>query len=171
MPIPAPATSEILKASDLRVSLDSFEGELCTPTGAALLAAFDEVFGTENQSGKLLSIGYGAGTRDPADHPNVLSAYIIDAEDNESVDVLETNVDDISGELISSVLSTIMHEGARDASVSPIIMKKGRPGYLVRIISLPADSVRLAKILARETGSLGVRCTPMVHRFIAERYM
>lgn len=171
MPIPAPATSEILKASDLRVSLDSFEGELCTPTGAALLAAFDEVFGTENQSGKLLSIGYGAGTRDPADHPNVLSAYIIDAEDNESVDVLETNVDDISGELISSVLSTIMHEGARDASVSPIIMKKGRPGYLVRIISLPADSVRLAKILARETGSLGVRCTPMVHRFIADRYM
>jgi uncharacterized protein (TIGR00299 family) protein len=170
MPVPAPATAEIFKASDLRVLFDSFEGELCTPTGAALLATFNDVFGTKNQPGKLLKIGYGAGTRDPADHPNVLCASIIDAAEPESVvDVLETNVDDISGELLGSVLSTIMREGARDASLVPIIMKKGRPGYLVRVVSLPADSMRLAKILARETGSLGIRCTPMIHRFVADR--
>ncbi|HKM41158.1 MAG TPA: nickel pincer cofactor biosynthesis protein LarC [Methanocorpusculum sp.] len=170
MPVPAPATSEILKASNLRVLFDSFEGELCTPTGAALLATFNDVFGTKNQPGKLIKTGYGAGTRDPADHPNVLCASIIDAAECESVvDVLETNVDDISGELLGSVLSTMMCEGARDASLVPIIMKKGRPGYLVRVISPPADSVRLAKVLARETCSLGIRCTPMVHWFVADR--
>ncbi|MDD2803468.1 MAG: nickel pincer cofactor biosynthesis protein LarC [Methanocorpusculum sp.] len=170
MPVPAPATAEILKASALSVSLGSFEGELCTPTGAALLAAFQEIFGTHIHTGRLIASGSGAGTRDPADHPNVLLAYILDTEEKGSeVDVLETNVDDVSGELLASVLSTMMHEGARDASVVPIVMKKGRPGHLIRVISLPADSGRLAKILARETGSLGIRCIPMVHRFIADR--
>ena len=170
MPVPAPATTEILKASDLSVSFGQFEGELCTPTGAALLATFHEFFGTENRAGKLLSAGYGAGTRDPSDHPNVLLAYITDTDDQGSyVDVLETNLDDISGELIASVLSTLMDEGARDASVIPIVMKKGRPGHLIRVISLPADSARLSKILACETGSLGIRCTSMTHRFIADR--
>lgn len=170
MPVPAPATTEILKASALSVSLGSFEGELCTPTGAALLATFQESFGTKSPAGRLIASGSGAGTRDPADHPNVLLAYIIETEESGSaVDVLETNVDDVSGELLASVLSTMMSEGARDASVLPIIMKKGRPGHLIRVISLPADSARLAKILARETGSLGIRCIPMVHRFIADR--
>ncbi|MEA5037324.1 Pyridinium-3,5-bisthiocarboxylic acid mononucleotide nickel insertion protein [bioreactor metagenome] len=170
MPVPAPATTEILKASALSVSLGSFDGELCTPTGAALLATFQEIFGTEIHTGRLISSGSGAGTRDPADHPNVLLAYIIDTEETASdVDVLETNVDDISGELLASVLSTMMKEGARDASVLPIVMKKGRPGHLIRVVSLPADSARLAKILACETGSLGIRCIPMVHRFVAGR--
>ena len=170
MPVPAPATAEILKGSDLSVSLGSFEGELCTPTGAALLATFQEIFGTKIHTGKLISSGSGAGTRDPSDHPNILLAYIIETEDEGSyVDVLETNVDDISGELIASVLSTMMNAGARDASVIPIIMKKGRPGHLIRVISPPAESPRLAKILARETGSLGIRCIPMIHRFIADR--
>jgi hypothetical protein len=170
MPVPAPATAEILKASNLAVTLGSFEGELCTPTGAALLATFQEVFGTTVHSGKLLSSGAGAGTRNPLDHPNILFAYIMDTGDEAgSVDVLETNVDDISGEVLSSVLSTMLNEGARDASVIPIVMKKGRTGYLIRVIALPRDAPRLAKILAHETGSLGVRCTPMIHRFIADR--
>ncbi len=170
MPVPAPATTEILKESDLSVSLGSFEGELCTPTGAALLATFQEIFGTKIHTGKLISSGSGAGTRDPADHPNVLLAYILDTGDEGSyVDVLETNVDDISGELLASVLSTMMNEGARDASSVPTIMKKGRPGHLIRVISTPSDSARLAKLLARETGSLGIRCIPMIHRFIADR--
>jgi len=170
MPVPAPATTEILKESDLSISLGSFEGELCTPTGAALLATFLELFGTKIHIGKLISSGSGAGTRDPSDHPNVLSVYIIDTgEEGSYVDVLETNVDDISGELLASVLSTMMNEGARDASSVQIIMKKGRHGHLIRVISLPAESARLAKILARETGSLGIRCIPMIHRFIADR--
>ena len=62
-----------------------------------------------------------------------------------------------------------MEAGARDASITPLIMKKGRAGHLIRIVCMPKDSLRLAKLLARETGSLGVRCIPMTKRFVAER--
>ncbi|MDO5846652.1 MAG: nickel pincer cofactor biosynthesis protein LarC, partial [Methanocorpusculum sp.] len=171
MPVPAPATAEILKDSDLAVTIGSFEGELCTPTGAALLSEFAASFPTGKKTGRLLAVGRGAGSRDPADHPNILSAYLVAAEEDSEghVDVLETNVDDVPGEVLASALAKLIEEGARDASLVPIIMKKGRSGYLVRVICMPEDSGRLAKILARETGSLGIRCTPMVHRFVAER--
>ncbi|MCZ0860763.1 nickel pincer cofactor biosynthesis protein LarC [Methanocorpusculum sp. MG] len=172
MPVPAPATAEILRNSDLQVSVGEFAGELCTPTGAALLAEFSASFGTSEHTGKIVSTGCGAGTRDPADHPNVLRAIVIDAATRffaPAVDVLETNVDDVSGELLSDTISTLMDAGARDACLVPVVMKKGRPGYIVRVIAMPEDSERLARLLARETGSLGVRCMPMVHRFVADR--
>lgn len=172
MPVPAPATAEILRNSDLRVAVGGFAGELCTPTGAALLAEFSASFGTDEHTGKIVSVGCGAGTRDPADHPNVLRAMVITAETRffaPAVDVLETNVDDVAGEQLSDVVSSLMDAGARDACLVPIVMKKGRPGYIVRVIALPEDSERLARLLARETGSLGVRCMPMVHRFVADR--
>lgn len=171
MPVPAPATAEILTDSTLDVTIGSFEGELCTPTGAALLSEFAASFPTEKKTGRLLAVGRGAGSRDPADHPNILSVYLMEADgDSEGhVDVLETNVDDVPGEVLASVLAKLIVEGARDASLVPIIMKKGRSGYLMRVICMPKDSGRLAKIMARESGSLGIRCTPMVHRFAAER--
>lgn len=172
MPVPAPATAEILRNANLRVVTSGFSGELCTPTGAALLAEFSASFGTDEHPGRLVSVGCGAGTRDPADHPNVLRVMIMETESplfGPAVDVLETNVDDVSGELLSDVVSSLMDAGARDACLVPIIMKKGRPGYLVRVIALPEDSERLARLLARETGSLGIRCMPMVHRFVADR--
>ncbi len=170
MPVPAPATAEILKQSSLEIMPGSFEGELCTPTGAALLAEFAASYPAETTTGRLLAIGRGAGTRDPSDHPNILSAYLLESGGNEgSVDVLETNVDDVSGEVLTRTLARLIEEGARDASLVPIIMKKGRSGYLIRVVCMPSDSQRLAKFLARETGSLGIRCTPMIHRFVADR--
>ena len=75
----------------------------------------------------------------------------------------------VTGEVLAETIQVLMDAGARDASAVPIIMKKGRGGYLIRVIAKPADSARLAKVLAHETGSLGVRCTPMVHRFVADR--
>lgn len=172
MPVPAPATAEILAASSLTVSFGGFSGELCTPTGAALLAEFSAAFGSAEHTGRVLSQGFGAGTRDPADHPNVLRAVLMESAApffGSAVDVLETNVDDLSGELMSAAMSLLLTAGARDVCIVPAIMKKGRPGHLIRVICLPEDTDRLAKLLARETGSLGIRCTPMVHRFVAER--
>jgi uncharacterized protein (TIGR00299 family) protein len=171
LPVPAPATAEILKNSELRVNLSSaFPGELCTPTGAAVLAEFAASYGSAEPSGRILATGSGAGTRDPEDHPNIVRAVLLASEVSEGrVDVLETNVDDVPGEVLASALPELMKAGARDASLVPIVMKKGRPGYLVRVVCLPADSGRLAQILARETGSLGIRCQPMVHRFAAAR--
>lgn len=172
MPVPAPATAEILRDSGLEIAVGGFSGELCTPTGAALLAEFFASFGTTERNGRIISIGCGAGSRDPVDHPNVLRALVMESESpffGPVVDVLETNVDDVPGELLPTVVSSLMDAGARDACLVPVVMKKGRPGYIVRVIVLPQDSERLARLLARETGSLGVRCTPMVHRFVADR--
>ncbi len=174
-PIPAPATALILKASGLTARAGNHEGELCTPTGAALLAEFATLTVPPPGAYTILSAGYGAGTRDPHHAPNVLRAMIVEpsapAGDlrEDSVDVLETNVDDVSGEVIAHAITRFMEAGARDASAMPMIMKKGRPGYLVRVISMKETSPVLAELMARELGTLGIRCIPAVHRFIAER--
>jgi uncharacterized protein (DUF111 family) len=124
------------------------------------------------------AVGYGAGTRDPPHTSNVLRAMIVEMAGEsgtpgglpeDTVDILETNVDDVSGEVIAHAIARFMETGARDASAIPIIMKKGRPGFLIRVISLPAVSVQLAELMARELRTLGIRCIPAVHRFIADR--
>ena len=88
---------------------------------------------------------------------------------DDSVDVLETNVDDVSGEVVAHAITRFMDAGARDASAIPIIMKKGRPGFLIRVVCLPDTSTQMAELMAREVGTLGIRCIPFVHRFIADR--
>lgn len=85
------------------------------------------------------------------------------------VDILETNVDDVTGEALAYTLGRLMEEGARDASASPIVMKKGRSGHLVRVICRPEATDRLVGVMAAELGTLGIRCIPMVHRSVAER--
>lgn len=170
LPVPAPATANIVKESGISIFLSPYTGELCTPTGAALLSEFAASFPAEEPAGTLKSIGCGAGTRNPDDHPNILRSYLIETSSPEdTVDVLETNVDDVSGEILGITLEHLLKEGARDASFIPLQMKKGRPGFLIRVICFPKDSARLSRVLALETGSLGIRCTPMVHRFTAHR--
>jgi len=175
-PLPAPATVALLAGSGLVTLPGGDEGELCTPTGAALLAEFAVLHSAHHGGFTILSVGYGAGTRDPPHTPNVLRAMIVETAGSppaalmqDTVDVLETNVDDVSGEVIAHALSRFMDAGARDASTSPIIMKKGRPGFLIRVICTEETSVRMAELMARELGTLGIRCTPAIHRFIAER--
>lgn len=171
LPVPAPATTAILAAGELLVYSGDAEGEQLTPTGAAILSEIGDETGTNLPPGRIERIGYGAGDRDDPDSPNVLRVLILDCQglSADTIDILETNVDDIPGEVIGSVLSLIMERGARDATAIPLLMKKGRPGYLIRVISPVSSSARLSEILARELGTLGIRVTPAVHRFVAER--
>jgi uncharacterized protein (TIGR00299 family) protein len=174
-PIPAPATAAILSRSGLLTRQGKEEGELCTPTGAALLAEFSTIAVTDLGIYTVQAVGYGAGTRDPAGTPNVIRALIIEttsdtgAFSQDTIDILETNIDDVGGEVIAHAITRFLETGARDASAMPIIMKKGRPGFLIRVICTSDKSVELAELMARELGTLGIRCIPAVHRFIAER--
>jgi uncharacterized protein (TIGR00299 family) protein len=174
-PIPAPATAAILSRSGLLTRQGKEESELCTPTGAALLAEFSTIAATDLGIYTVKAVGYGAGSRDPAGTPNVIRAMVVETVgDNcslsqDTVEILETNVDDISGEVIAHAITRFLKNGARDASAIPIIMKKGRPGFLIQVICTRDTSGELAELMARELGSLGIRCIPAVHRFIAER--
>lgn len=172
-PVPAPATLYILENTGIATQMGNEDGEFCTPTGAALLSEFVTVKEQEIVLYTIRSVGYGAGTRDTKNTPNVLRALIIETVSapmlQDIVDVLETNVDDVSGEVIAHTISQLMDSGARDVSAIPSIMKKGRPGYLIRLICTQDKSIELAALMAREIGTLGIRCTPTIHRFIAER--
>lgn len=174
-PIPAPATAAILKGTALVATAGDHAGELCTPTGAALLAEFSTLDPGTTGGYTIHATGYGAGSRDPRHAPNVLRVMLVettaagDALPEDTVDLLETNVDDVSGEVIAHAIARFMEAGARDAAAVPVIMKKGRPGFLIRVISLPETSARLAEVMALELGTLGIRCIPAVHRFIADR--
>jgi hypothetical protein len=175
IPVPAPATAEILKSSGLTAFSGDGGVELCTPTGAALLVEFAASFPASLGEYTILTAGYGAGSRNPPHTPNVLRAMVVEttgapaAMPQDTVDLLETNVDDASGEVIGEALARFMVAGARDASAIPVLMKKGRPGYLVTVIAPPDLSAELARLMACELGTLGVRCIPAVHRFVADR--
>jgi len=174
-PIPAPATAAILKRTALVATPGDDAGELCTPTGAALLAEFSTLDPGRSAGYIIRATGYGAGSRDPHHAPNVLRVMLVettaagDELSGNTVDLLETNVDDTSGEVIAHAIARFMEAGARDATAVPVMMKKGRPGFLIRVISLPETSAELAGLMALELGTLGIRCIPAVHRFIARR--
>lgn len=172
-PIPAPATVNILRDTGLATTIGQEDGELCTPTGAALLAEFSTENAGDYGASAIKAVGYGAGTRDPPGTPNVLRAMVVETEHPEMVrdrvDVLETNVDDVSGEVIAHAITQLMDAGAYDAIAIPGVMKKGRAGHLVRVICSEEKSADLARLMALELGTLGIRCTPAVHRFIADR--
>jgi pyridinium-3,5-bisthiocarboxylic acid mononucleotide nickel chelatase len=176
-PVPAPATAIILQQAGLAVTAGDYAGELCTPTGAALLAEFSTLDPGRSGAYTIRATGYGAGTRNPRNAPNVLRAMVVETTGDaptgslpeDTVDILETNVDDVSGEVVAAAIARFMEAGARDASATPVIMKKGRPGFLISVICLPGTSISLAELMARELGTLGIRCIPAVHRFVAER--
>jgi uncharacterized protein (TIGR00299 family) protein len=170
---PSPATVAILKEAGIPVRLSDTGRELCTPTGASLLAEFATIPHAAVPDAAIEAVGYGAGTRDPGDAPNVLRAMLLTASGgrapDDRVDVLETNVDDVTAEVLAYTLQTLMDAGARDASAVPLLMKKGRMGYLVRVIAAPADSHRLGRLMASELGTLGVRMVSSVHRIRLRR--
>jgi hypothetical protein len=120
----------------------------------------------------VLTVGYGAGSRNPEDVPNVLRAMVAESTEpmeTDTVDILETNVDDVSAEVIAYTFSRLMDEGAYDVSAFPCTMKKGRPGHLIRVVAPEGYGGRLASVMATELGTLGIRCIQAVHRFAAER--
>ncbi len=171
-PVPAPAALEILKEYSLLWQQGPVEGELLTPTGAALLAHFVNENGECPQM-KSERIGYGAGSGDGA-VPNVLriiSGEIDDALISDRIEMLETNVDDVTGQVLGNLIDELLGAGAKDVSIIPATMKKGRSGHIIQVITKPEDSGKLARKIIEETGSLGVRIIPVKHRLIAKREM
>ena len=158
-PLPAPATAEILRGIPIR-QID-VPHELTTPTGAAILTHFVKRFGLL-ESFSADRIGYGLGTRDLPDRPNVLRAFLghissISKNAADTVFEIRTHLDDITGEHLAHAIDRLMAEGALDAAVSPLVMKKGRPGHLLTVLALPADAEKLAALVLRETTAFGLR--------------
>ena len=170
LPVPAPATLEILKAGSMPFYSKGFR-ELLTPTGAAILSHFSSPR-SDDLVGNVVAIGYGSGKAE-TDSANVLRVSLIEAAASsmlrEKIEILETNVDDVTGEVLGYLSEKLMTEGALDVSVLPIYMKKGRPAHILKVISKPESSEKLAKIIIRETGSLGVRVIPTKHRLSVRR--
>ena len=172
-PVPAPAVTELATMADWSLRGGPVDRELLTPTGAAIFAHYAD--GVENLPPlSVESVGYGAGGYDLDPHPNVLRVLVGDGGERgslarEDVTVLETNLDDATPEVLGGLQEVLSTAGALDVSVSPLTMKKSRPGHLVRVVCKPADRVRLARTLADETGTLGVRETGVRHRWVADR--
>ena len=172
-PVPAPATADLLRG--LPTYSAHIEKELVTPTGAALIRALAPTFG-QQPAMRVEHIGYGAGSRNPKDFPNVLRLSIGDADsstnsisaakhdhadhhahDAQTVTVLETALDDLSPQVLAYVAETALAQGALDVMLTPVIMKKGRPGTLLTILCNPSDSHALQQLILRETSTLGLR--------------
>lgn len=171
MAVPAPTTLEILKTGGLPF-YGRGDRELLTPTGAALLAHFAKPVGNI-PLGKALATGYGAGNAE-TEAPDLLRTLLMDLMDDmpgDIVEILETNVDNVSGEILGNLFDRLLKLGARDVTISPVTMKKGRPGQLIRVISLPHTSAVLAREIMKETGTLGIRVMTGRHRFAATHRM
>ena len=170
MPIPAPATAEILK--NIPHYHGSIEKELVTPTGAALMATLAEPVADlpNNFSGS--RIGYGAGTWDLS-IPNVVRVNLgeVSVENNESLLVAECNIDDMSGEIYPFVFDKLLSAGALDVWVTPIIMKKGRPAHKLSILVSAESLEQIVLTVLKETSSLGLRYYPVKRKIALRRFI
>jgi len=159
---PASAVLEILKNSKLVIHGGMVKNELTTPTGACILVNLTNTPIEFYPSMKIDSIGYGAGKNDFDNFSNVLKIVRGIKKNNfesDSVIILETNVDDVSGEILGNLIEKIMHDGAKDASIYHGITKKGRPTNLVSIICDNDTIDKITDTLITETGTLGIRVT------------
>ena len=172
LPVPAPATLEILRKGKLYFRGGNVSKELLTPTGAAILSHFAKPVEAFPQ-GRAIAVGYGAGDADLVG-PNVLQGVLLEPDAHliqDIIEVLETNADDVSGEVLGNLFEELLTMGARDVAIIPATMKKGRPAHIIKVIAKPEDSAKLARKIIIETGSLGVRVMPARHRLMAARYI
>ena len=167
IPVPAPAVLEILKDANIRGG--PVESELATPTGCAIYAEICDEIKEFIPQARPKKVGYGAGKKD-FDHPNILR--IIETSDigeSDEVDVIETNIDHLTGEEIGYLFDKLLEIGASDVSIVPIIMKKNRQGSLLKVICARKNREKLVEAIFLETGSLGIRIIPNIHRGISKR--
>jgi uncharacterized protein (TIGR00299 family) protein len=171
LPVPAPATARLLAGVPV-VGVD-VAAELATPTGAALVRTLAGGRHGPVPAMTITASGYGAGSRELDGRPNVVQALVGTAtSDSEAGDgskvehlvIVETNVDDVTGEVLAHAVAALLAAGARDAWATPVVMKKGRPGHTVSALATPGDADRVAAVLARETGTLGVRWSAVERR-------
>lgn len=160
-PVPAPATADLLRGLPT-YSADP-QMELVTPTGAAILRALSPTF-SQPPVMRIHRIGYGAGGRNPNGFPNVLrlnigetaQTTVTDTATN-TVTVLETALDDLNPQIIAHVAEQALQQGALDVMLTPVVMKKGRPGTLLTVLCDPEKSSGMERLLLRETSTLGIR--------------
>ncbi|MCS7115038.1 MAG: nickel pincer cofactor biosynthesis protein LarC [Nitrososphaerota archaeon] len=161
---PAPATIEILRSKGYPIIGGPVETELATPTGVSILVNLASNVARFYPPMKPTSIGYGAGAKDFAEMPNVLRITVGELGGyqliRDEIYVLETNVDDVAGEIIGYTIDKLLREGAKDVSVIPMFTKKNRPGHIIKVIADKANVEHLSLVLIEETGTLGVRAYP-----------
>ena len=179
MPVPVPAVANIVQAHHLKLQITEVEGELVTPTGAAIVAAIKTSEKMPAQF-EIEKTGIGAGKREYS-RPSMLRLMLIKDTSEETVDsncnsenfaddlhnvstqtsdkvqILETNIDDCSGECMGYLMDRLLEAGARDAHYSPVFMKKNRPGYLLRVICDTENIAALEQIIFEETTTIGIR--------------
>jgi pyridinium-3,5-bisthiocarboxylic acid mononucleotide nickel chelatase len=164
MPLPAPASVRVLAGTGAVFVESASTHELVTPTGAAILAVAARF---ERPAIQLRSIGYGVGSRDAPG--NALAVWIGEEVAVQSqVTVIETNIDDMAPNLLAALVEDLMAAGALDATITPALMKKGRPGHLLTVMASPDLVARLTDHVLQHSTTLGVRLTP-VQRVIADR--
>ncbi len=172
-PVPPPATSRILKDYNIPFKGGPVEKELVTPTGISILANLVTEFTPLYPPMRINTEGYGAGKYEFHGIPNVTRIIIGEAMSlkffKDEIIKLETNVDDVTGEILGYTMNKLLQYGALDVSYLNTVTKKNRPGYLISVISKPKDSLKLASILFEETGTLGIRTIPGIKRLILSR--
>src|SRR5947209_1163756 len=174
-PIPAPATLELLKNAP--VYSGEIQKELVTPTGAAIVNVLAGRFANFPKM-KPVKTGYGAGTRDFKDHPNMLRLTIGETLEEhrsiipeEAITILEANVDDMTPQVFGYVMERALQEGALDVFGTSVQMKKNRPGMLLTVLCHPEDAARLTKLIFAETTTLGVRMREEKRARLARRHL
>ena len=169
LPVPAPATALLVEGAP--VYARGPEVELTTPTGAAVATTLAVRFGTMPAM-RIAATGYGAGGHDFAEQANVLRVLVGEktgASEAATVAVIEAHIDDSSPEVLGYALERLLEAGALDAAMAPLIMKKGRPGVLLRVIARTEDREALAQLVLAETSTLGLRIYPAERR-VEERH-
>lgn len=167
IPVPAPAVVEILK--DAYMTGGPVDSELATPTGAAIYMELCDEIKEFIPLIKAKKVGYGSGKKD-FEHPNVLRLIeSSDMAESDNIDVIETNIDHLTGEEIGYLFDRLMDNGASDVSITPLIMKKNRQGSLLKVITRKENREKLIECIFKETGSLGIRIAPNMHRGISKR--
>lgn len=156
MSVPVPATSEIFRDSNVMFRQIDIDTELVTPTGAAIIAELATEF-TTLPAMKIQKIGWGAGSKE-LKIPNILKVYLGDTEEQDNkIVVMETNIDDCSGEVLGYTMEKILQNGALDVFYTPIYMKKNRPAYRLTVVCKKEKIQELQKIIFRETTTIGIR--------------
>jgi uncharacterized protein (TIGR00299 family) protein len=158
LPVPAPATLELLAQARAPISAAGWQGELVTPTGAAIVTTLASF---ERPAMRVTTVGYGAGSRDPADRPNVLRLWLGERLPSGYAVMLmvEANIDDMSPEILSYVQEHLFAAGAADVWFTPIQMKKNRPATKLSVLCSADREDAVVGVLLRESSTLGVRVT------------
>jgi pyridinium-3,5-bisthiocarboxylic acid mononucleotide nickel chelatase len=172
LPIPAPAVAGILK--DVPVYSKTIRAELTTPTGAAIIKGLSDGFG-EMPLMEIAETGTGAGSRDFEDWPNVLRIFIgasgpfSRGKHDDTVTVIETNIDDMNPQIFGYVMEQLFEAGALDVYLTQILMKKNRPGVKLTMLCREKDRDALAGIILRETSTIGLRFFSMQRKVLQRR--